>query len=83
MMPVMKKPNMMLEAVFTSESVETTSLGRAMVAPARSSLRIMSTGLNQYMFWGGEQSVMPLWIIRISGAGYGESGFREESYSSK
>ena len=60
MVPVMKKPNMTFDTIFTSERVVTTELGRAMVAPARSSLRIMATGLNQYMFCGGEQSVMPL-----------------------
>jgi hypothetical protein len=53
--PVMKKPNIILEAIFTSERVVTTELGSVMVAPASSSLRIMATGLNQYIFSGGEQ----------------------------
>jgi hypothetical protein len=43
----------------TMLSTETTSAGRAIVAPARSSLRMMETGLNQYNVVAGEQCVMP------------------------
>ena len=45
--PTMKAANIQCDAVLTMERTETISVGRAIVAPERSSLRIISTGLNQ------------------------------------
>lgn len=45
--PVRKKPNMRCEARRMSERMVFISAGRVMVAPAKSSLRRISTGLNQ------------------------------------
>lgn len=43
----MKKPNISLETIRMSVKMVLISAGRATVAPARSSLRIICTGLNQ------------------------------------
>ena len=43
----MKNPNMTLETIRMSFRIVITSAGRVMVAPAKSSLRIIWTGLNQ------------------------------------
>ena len=45
--PVRKKPNMRCDTIFMRCKMLLISAGRAMVAPARSSLRRISTGLNQ------------------------------------
>lgn len=45
--PVRKKPNMRLLANLIKFRILLMSAGRAMVAPAKSSLRRISTGLNQ------------------------------------
>lgn len=58
-MPVRKKPNMMWLAIRIRDKMLLISAGKAMVAPARSSLSRISTGLNQYRLVGVEQSVMP------------------------
>jgi len=58
--PMRKKPNITLETTRTRVRIVVTWAGRAIVAPKRSSLRIMATGLNHQRFWGLEQWVMPL-----------------------
>lgn len=45
--PVMKKPNMTWDEIRKTSRMVMTAVGRAMVAPAKSSFMITSTGLNQ------------------------------------
>lgn len=56
---VRKKPNMNCDAIFRILRYVTSCVGRAMVAPARSSLVIIETGSNQYSVVGFEQYVIP------------------------
>lgn len=46
--PTRKHANIQVLAVLTMSRIDTTSVGRAILAPAKSSLVIISTGLNQY-----------------------------------
>ena len=57
--PVRKKPNMICDVTRSTSRMVITAVGRPMVAPARSSFMITSTGLNQYRVVGLEQTVMP------------------------
>jgi hypothetical protein len=57
--PVRKKPNIKWDAMRMSLRMLLISAGNAMVAPARSSFRRSSTGLNQKSAFGCEQDVMP------------------------
>ena len=63
--PTMKKPNMTFETIRISSRMVFISEGSAIVAPARSSLKIMATGLNHQRFWGLEQCVIPLFMVSI------------------
>lgn len=58
-MPVRKPPNIIWLAILISSKIVLTSEGSAIVAPARSSLSRISTGLNQYKAFGFEQCVIP------------------------
>lgn len=60
--PTRKHENIQTLASLTSLRILMISVGRVMLAPARSSLRMISTGLNQYSVLGLEQSVMP-WLL--------------------
>jgi hypothetical protein len=57
--PVKKKPNIKWEAILIRFKILLIFAGSAIVAPARSSLSRISTGLNQYSVLGSEQSVIP------------------------
>jgi hypothetical protein len=59
MTPVRKKPNMIFEANLRRERIVVISAGRGIVAPAKSSERMMVMGLNQKSALGVEQNVMP------------------------
>lgn len=58
--PAMKQPYMILEPILRRLRTVTASAGRAIWAPASSSLTRISTGLNQYHCLVGEQYVTPL-----------------------
>ena len=53
--PARKNPNMMCDAIRRIVRMSFTSDGSAIAAPARSSLRRTSTGLNQKVEDGDEQ----------------------------
>jgi hypothetical protein len=59
-MPAIKQPYMILEPILRRLRTVTASAGRAIWAPASSSLTRISTGLNQYHCLGSEQYVTPL-----------------------
>lgn len=57
---VRKRPNIQFEARRTRLRALMISVGRAIVAPLSNSLRMISTGLNQYSVFGLEQLVISL-----------------------
>ena len=57
--PMRKLTNIQKLAVRTMCRTVTTSVGKEMVAPESSSLRMIWTGLNQYNVFGREQNVIP------------------------
>jgi hypothetical protein len=57
--PVKKKPNIRWLAILIRFKMLLISAGKAMVAPASSSLSRISMGLNQYRVCVGEQCVIP------------------------
>lgn len=57
--PAMKNAVATLLAILTNARIFTTSAGKAMVEPGRSSFRMMAMGLNQNFTLGCEQDVIP------------------------
>ena len=57
--PTRKHENIQKLASLTRSSTLMMSVGRVIEAPASSSLRMISTGLNQYNVVVGEQWVIP------------------------
>jgi hypothetical protein len=57
---------MRLETTWIRVKIVVISEGRTTLAPARSSLRIICTGLNHHRFLGLEQSVIPLVTVSLS-----------------